>query len=1125
MKKSLLLFLMSLYSPLFLFAEVGDTFTAKTTEGYDMVFTILDETEMTCQVGYLDGASNKLAVDKDVINGTVTIPNIVTPLGSDDGYLVNKIGKYAFYGCSNITSIIIPDAVEAIDDYALAECINLGLVIIEVEGPIDITAEVFANSDRFNAALHVPVACKEDYAAAPIWKEFGMILEGNEGSTFTAKTAEDVEMVFTILDEIEMTCQVGYLDGASNKPAVNRDVVEGAVTIPGSVNGYTVVKIGKYAFDNTVKMTSVTIPTTVTSINNNAFFNCNGLTSFELPASVTNIGKSALVSLRSVTSLKVAEGNTVYDSRGDCNAIIETATNKLLFGSKITTIPADVSEIGEYSFAYLDNYTFTIPSTVTKIDDNAFSFCANWTLQVEHTTPLEISENVFGDMNNTTTLRVPSGSKDAYAAATGWKNFGIIEEPATLTAKSYSRAYGEDNPTFDYDATGGTITGTPEITCEATTTSDVGTYDIIISKGTITNNDVTYVNGTLTITSKTVSSPTITLSETSYTYDESAKEPTVTVKDGETTISSDEYTVSYSNNTNVGTATVTITDKEGGNYIVSGSTTFAISAADGSLTAPTGNTGLVYTGDAQDLITAGSTTTGTLQYSLDGTNYGTTIPQGTDAKEYTVYYRVEGDDNHNDIPATSLNVSIAAKTVSSPTITLSETSYTYDGSAKEPTVTVKDGETTISSDEYTVSYSNNTNVGTATVTITDKEGGNYIVSGSTTFTISAADGSLTPPTGNTGLVYTGDAQDLITAGSTTTGTLQYSLDGTNYGTTIPQGTDANEYTVYYRVEGDDNHNDVAATSFKVTIAKAPLKITAKNYTRKQGEANPEFGVTYEGFKNNETDAVLTTKPTITCAATESSEAGTYDIVVSGASAANYEISYVAGTLTVEAITPPTPMPEPKGTIFDVNLDESASKEVNITFVVKEMDHSGTPTVAISDDKDASGSVSIPEAVTHNGVEYKVTEISEGAFQNNTSLTEVKIPASITSIGAKAFAGCKNLQEITINIIVPINIAVISARGLTRTESSSSVFEGVDMETCILYVPEGSVDAYKAAPGWKDFKNIVVIGTATGIKGTEMAEGETFDVFNLNGLKVKSQATSLDGLPRGIYIINGKKVMK
>ena len=317
----------------------------------------------------------------------------------------------------------------------------------------------------------------------------------------------------------------------------------------------------------------------------------------------------------------------------------------------------------------------------------------------------------------------------------------------------------------------------------------------------------------------------------------------------------------------------------------------------------------------------------------------------------------------------------------------------------------------------------------------------------------------------------------------------------------------------------------------LTVTKAPLKITAKSYTKKQGEENPEFGVTYEGFKNSETDAVLTTKPTVTCTATKDSPVGTYDITVSGAVAANYEISYVAGKLTIEAApapepTPePTPMPEPKGTTFDLDTDDSSTTEVKISFVVKESDSAGTPTVAISDDKDASGSVSIPESVMHNGVEYKVTEISEGAFQNNTSLTEVKIPASITSIGPNAFAGCKNLQAITINIIVPINIAVISARGLTRTESSNPVFEGVDMDKCILYVPEGSVDAYKAAPGWKDFKNILVIGSATGIKGIEMAEGETFDVFNLYGLKVKSQATSLDGLPKGIYVVKGKKVMK
>ena len=353
------------------------------------------------------------------------------------------------------------------------------------------------------------------------------------------------------------------------------------------------------------------------------------------------------------------------------------------------------------------------------------------------------------------------------------------------------------------------------------------------------------------------------------------------------------------------------------------------------------------------------------------------------------------------------------------------------------------------------------------------------------------------------------------AGGTVTGTPSITCEAT---ATSPVGT----YPIVITA-GTITDPNVEYVNGTLTVTKAPLKITAKSYTRKQGEVNPDFGVTYEGFKNNETDAVLKTKPTVTCAATKDSPAGTYDITVSGAVAGNYEISYVAGILTVEAVTPPAPEPEPEGTTFDVDTDDSSTKEVKVTFVVNEDDGSGTPSVSISDDKDASGSVSIPETVTHNGVEYKVTEIGEGAFQNNTGLTEVSIPASIISIGENAFAGCTNLKSITINIIVPINISVISARGFTRTDDSS-VFEGVDKETCILYVPEGSVDAYKAAPGWKDFKNILAIGT-TGIYGIVVSNGEAFDVFSISGQKVKSKATSLDGLPMGIYIINGKKVIK
>lgn len=94
---------------------------------------------------------------------------------------------------------------------------------------------------------------------------------------------------------------------------------------------------------------------------------------------------------------------------------------------------------------------------------------------------------------------------------------------------------------------------------------------------------------------------------------------------------------------------------------------------------------------------------------------------------------------------------------------------------------------------------------------------------------------------------------------------------------------------------------VAFVNGVLTITKAPLSIKAGTYTRKQGEENPEFTLTYEGFKNGDTEEVLTTQPIVTCKASIVSKAGNYDVVVSGAEAQNYEISYVNGVLIVERI--------------------------------------------------------------------------------------------------------------------------------------------------------------------------------------------------------------------------------
>ena len=432
--------------------------------------------------------------------------------------------------------------------------------------------------------------------------------------------------------------------------------------------------------------------------------------------------------------------------------------------------------------------------------------------------------------------------------------------------------------------------------------TDAKTYTVYYKvKGDANHSDIAPATLTVTISAKTVSSPTITLSATSFVYDGKEKKPTVTVKDGNTTIPESEYTVSYSNNINVGTATVTIKDKDGGNYIVSGSAQFSITSAAANVTAPKAKSGLVYNGSAQELITAGSSDAGEMQYSLDGSNYSTAIPKGTDAKTYTVYYRVKGDANHSDIAPATLTVTISPKTVSNPTITLSETSFVYDGKEKKPTVTVKDGNTTIPASEYTVSYSNNVNVGTATVTIKDKDGGNYIVNGTASFEIKESAINVVPPVAISGLVYNGYAQDLISPGNTSVGKMLYSLDDINYYTVVPAERVAKTYTVYYKVTDEMETTDlIASASLNVTISKAPLKISVGDYTMNEGDQLPMFELLYDGFMGNDTEAVLTTKPTISCKATSESTPGRYEIIVSGAEAQNYDISYQSGWLTIEA---------------------------------------------------------------------------------------------------------------------------------------------------------------------------------------------------------------------------------
>lgn len=283
------------------------------------------------------------------------------------------------------------------------------------------------------------------------------------------------------------------------------------------------------------------------------------------------------------------------------------------------------------------------------------------------------------------------------------------------------------------------------------------------------------------------------------------------------------------NATDTGSKTIVFTPADLVNYHpVEGEVYVIISRVAPDYTAPAAIDGLTYSGSAQALVRAGSTAHGKLLYSLskDGT-YSETIPTGTDAGEYTVWYKVAGDSNHKDSQPESVTATIAPKTVTA-TVTVSGGSLTYTGDPLKPNVIVKDGDTVISPEEYDVSYRDNVNAGTATVTVRNKAGGNYTVSGSATFEIGKAASEVrTAPGANAGLVYNGGEQTLITAGTALGGKLKYRLGETGEFTeALPKATDAGTYTVYCMVEGDVNHRDSEVQSLTVTIDKAKVTVKA-----------------------------------------------------------------------------------------------------------------------------------------------------------------------------------------------------------------------------------------------------------------------------------------------------------
>ena len=161
------------------------------------------------------------------------------------------------------------------------------------------------------------------------------------------------------------------------------------------------------------------------------------------------------------------------------------------------------------------------------------------------------------------------------------------------------------------------------------------------------------------------------------------------------------------------------------------------------------------------------------------------------------------------------------------------------------------------------------------------------------------------PMATTGLVYTGEAQTLVTLRNTEGLKIKCSLDNSNWSDNLPTAVEAGTYFVYYKLEPNDKHyKDYVPQNniVEVTIDKAPLTITADNAETIYNGKVPYFGVaSIEGFVNEEDESVLQGELNLACDYAKGDNAGEYPINPSGVTADNYDITFVPGTLTVEKL--------------------------------------------------------------------------------------------------------------------------------------------------------------------------------------------------------------------------------